>query len=247
MAALGDRPVSNYTRQEVQAYIDSLDAARDTIKSNLKQIRVPFSMALEAGQLARSPARGVKLPNARGEKRIQLITPGDLQRLLDYARQHDRPMSRLLAIAFFTGMRMSMIAPPPYKRLAGEFLRADMFDLPARTIIIPAGIMKTGAELATDDAPDCLWPWLDGLKPSDFGTPQNTFNVRKAALCRKVGVKWPANLHRRSFGSYFSALRGRDYAAKIMGDRTESVFTKHYEVAAFKSVAEQYAQISPTG
>ena len=246
MRERGDKPAIYYTREDVQSFIDSIEGARETKKSNLRQIKAVFSIALNDGHIARSPCARIELPSARGEKRLQIIEPDSLQALLDHAREVDRPMSRLLAIAFFMGMRMSMIAPPPGKRERGEYLRRDMFDLGAKTIVIPAGIMKSGHSLELDDAPGCLWPWLDGLCPEDFGIAQNPFNARKVVLIEKLGITWPANFHRRSFGSYFAALKGRDYAARIMADKTESVFITHYEVSTFKATAEKYAQISPT-
>ena len=247
MAKLGDKPASHYTREDVQAYIDGIEGARETKKSNLRQIKAVFSLALNDGHITRSPCARIELPTMRGEKRLDIIRPADLQKLLDHARTNDRPVSRLLAIAFFTGMRMSMIAPPPGKRARGEFLRFDMFDAEAKTIVIPEGITKSGAALIIDDAPACLWSWLDGLCADDFGIAQNHFNIRKCAILEAVNQTWPANLHRRSFGSYLSALKGRDYAARTMGDKTESIFTQHYEVAAFKATSEKYTQISPTG
>lgn len=242
----GDRRVDLYERKDVQKWIDSIvecGAKRNTVKGNLNQVKKLFSDALTDGMIAKSPATRITLPTTRGEKRTTLIDPEHLDLLLRRAWDADRPMAGLLAILFFTGMRISMVAVPPRKRNAREYLRLDMIDRTNRTIIVPAGIMKSEADLLIDDAPECLWGWLEELSAEDFGMAQNTFNLRKNKLLDSVGFVWPANLHRRSFGSYLAALRGRDYAAQMMGDRTESVFVKHYQVPAFKHVAAGYVAI----
>lgn len=251
IAFAGDRRVDLYGRKDVQDWIDDIvkgKAKRNTVKGNLNQVKKLFSDALTDGVITRSPATRITLPTTRGEKRTTLILPEHLEAFLCHAWKEDKGMAGLLALLFFTGMRISMIAVPPRKRKAGEYLRLDMIDRANRTIIVPAGIMKSEADLLIDDAPACLWGWLTHLKATDFGMAQNTFNLKKNALMAGVALKkgkltWPANLHRRSFGSYLAALRGRDYAAQMMGDRTESVFVKHYQVPAFKAVAAEYVAI----
>lgn len=241
-----DKKVDLYTRDEVQAWIDNLanaGLARITIRNHLAHVAKCFNDALLQGYIMRSPAYKITLPSGRGEKRVELIAPDELRRLLNHAWEHDRPMAGLLAILFFTGMRISMLAVPPKKLKGREFLRLDMINRKDKTIVIPEGIMKKERELIIDDAPECLWSWLTDIKANDFGVSQNSFNLRKNTLLDAVGVKWPPNVHRRSFGSYLAALRGRDYAAQIMADKSEGVFMKHYQVAAFKAVAKKYVEI----
>jgi hypothetical protein len=246
IAFAGDRTINMYTRDDVQAKIDKLiksGASFHTCKNHLRQIAVIFNKALHDGYIERLPTSRVQLPTTRGEKRLELIEPADLRRLLEYAWQRDRPMAGHLAILFFTGMRISMIAVPHHKKKRKEWLRLDMIDFEHRAIVIPQGIMKSGVEHIIDDAPECLWSWIADLKASDFGMHQNIFNDRKREILKATGVKWPPNLHRRSFGSYLGALKGRDYAAQIMADKSESVFVKHYQVPTFKKIAEEYVNI----
>lgn len=250
IAEAGDKPINMYTRDDVQGHIDSIAKAgwsRSKCKGNLNQIKAVFSNALADGYITTSPAARITLPTTRGEKRLELIDPADLRKLLNHAWENDRPMAGLLAILFFTGMRTSMIGPPPRKLKRKEFIRLDMIDFGHRAIVIPQGIMKKERQHIIEDAPECLWSWLGELKASDFGIPQTPFNLRKNKLLEATGVKWPPNLHRRSFGSYLGALKDRDYAAQIMADRSESVFVKHYQVPAFKKTAEEYVSIFGSG
>jgi hypothetical protein len=246
IAFAGDLRVDQYDRVMVQKWIDSLVKAGmsiDTIKGYRKSVKKLFTDAASDGLIQLNPASRITLPSDRGEKRLILIDPDDLQRLLDYAWNDDPGFAGLLAILFFTGMRISMIAVPPRKMKSGEFLRRDMIDLENKTIVIPEGITKTGAPLVIDDAPECMWSWMTKISESSFGMPQNTFNKRKQDYCQALNIEWHPNLHRRSFGSYLAALRGRDYASNIMGDYSRSVFVKHYQVSTFRALAVNYTSI----
>ena len=246
LSAMGDKPANMYTRQEVQDYINEKvkqGRSRATCKGVLKHIAAIFNIAVDDGLLSKPPTDKITLPSGRGEKRMDIINPDDLRRLLDHAWGADRTMAGLLAIMFFTGIRSSMVAPSPEKLKTKEFIRLDMIDREKKTIIIPAGIMKSEAPLIIEEAPDCLWGWLTDLKKSDFGIPQNPFNIRKNKLIEPLGIEWPTNLHRRSFASYLAVLRGPEHAYKIMGGETQSVFSKHYKVATLKAPAEKYVNI----
>jgi len=243
MAFAGDLRIDQYDRLMVQKWIDSLvdaDMSLETIKGHRKHVKKLFADAITDGLLVLNPATRVTLPSDRGEKRLHLIDPDDLSRLMNYVWKDDPKFAGLLAILFFTGMRISMIAVPPRKMKAKEYLRRDMIDLENKTIVIPAGITKTGAPLVIDDAPECMWSWMTKIDASYFGMPQNTFNIRKKAYCEAIGLEWHPNLHRRSFASYLAALRGRDYASNMMGDNSKSIFVKHYQVSTFRAIAERY-------
>lgn len=244
----GDRPLHLYAREDVQNFIDYLvakDLARPTIQGHILQVRKIFNDALADGMIQRSPAQRIQLPSTRGEKRMTLMSPEDLGRLLQVAWEKDRVMAGLLAILFFLGMRISMIAVPPAKRKRKEFLRLDMIDRENRFIDIPAGIMKSEANLLIEDVPECIWPWIAHLKKNHFGMPQETFNTRRGALCKAAGFTWQPNIHRRSAASYLAAIHGAEKASEIIGDKTRSIFAKHYRVPAFKAVAEEYFRIYP--
>ncbi|MEM8868263.1 MAG: hypothetical protein AAGC73_08345 [Verrucomicrobiota bacterium] len=244
----GDRGVHLYTREDVQAFADRLAKqwARQTVVNYLACVQKVFNDCVLDGLLVRSPAQRITLPSTRGEKRMVLIEPEDLRRLLVTAWEIDRPMAGLLAILFFLGMRISMIAVPPAKRANREFLRLDMFDFEHRVIVIPGGIMKSEADLIIEDAPECLWGWLADLRKKDFGMPQNSFNQRKRMLCREAGVRWAPNLHRRSAASYLAAMIGEERAAGVIGDRDRAIFVKHYKVPAFRRTAAAYFDIRQT-
>jgi integrase len=245
--AAGDRKVTEYTRSDIQKWVDSLVAqkhARATVVGHLGQVRTAFNLCYTEGTIQRSPVVNIKLPSNRTDKRLSLIEPGQLEALLKEAWKSDRPMAGLLALAFFTGLRMSVLAPPPRKRTNNEFVTADMIDCEHKTIVIPAHVMKMNTQHIIDQAPECLWKWLTAVKPGDFGMRQNDFNDRKQELCKKVKLTWTPNLHRRSAASYLAAVYGKELSADILADRSMRTFEAHYRVPSFVKIAKKYFEIT---
>ena len=246
MMAAGDRPITEYTRKDVQDWIDSLVAkkmARATVKSHMGQLRTAFNLCVKDRKLRYSPVENIRLPSDRQDKRMSLITPEDLRRLLEHSWEHDRKMAGLFALAFFVGLRMSIIAPPPRKLKNSEFLTFDMIDRENKAIVIPGHVMKMNVDHIIDDAPECMWSWLTDIKASHFGMGQNTFNLHKREILEKLKLEWPPNLHRRSAGSYLAAVYGKEHASTILADNSMEVFRKHYQVPAFKKIAKGYFEI----
>jgi len=244
--AVGDRKVTGYTRDDIQAWVDSLvkkKHARATIVGHLGQVRTAFNLCYSEGLIQRSPVTNIKLPTSRNNKRLSLILPKQLEALLKEAWEHDRPMAGLLALAFFTGLRMSVLAPPPRKLKNSEFVTLDMIDRKHKTIVIPAHVMKMNTQHIIDQAPPCLWSWLTEIKKEDFGIAQNVFNLRKQELCKKAKIEWTPNLHRRSAASYLAAVYGKEQAADILADRSMRTFEAHYRVPSFVKVAKSYFKI----
>lgn len=246
MEAAGDRPVTEYTRKDVQDWIDSLVAeskARATVKSHLGQLRTAFNLCVKDRKLKYSPVENIVLPSDRQDKRMSLITPEDLKRLLEYAWEHDRKMAGLFALSFFVGLRMSIVAPPPRKLNNGEFLTFDMIDRENKAIVIPGHVMKMNIDHIIDKAPECMWSWLTDIEPSHFGMGQNTFNLHKRDILEELKIEWPSNLHRRSAGSYLAAVYGKEHASSVLADNSMEVFRKHYQVPAFRKGAKEYFKI----
>lgn len=246
MKHAGDKPVTDYTKNDVQGWVDSLvkeDLARATVNSHLGQVRTAFNLCVSDRKLKFSPVENIKLPTDRTDKRMTLISPEDLKRLLSYTWEHDRALAGIFALAFFVGLRSSVLAPPPRKRNAKEFLSFDMIDRENKAIVIPGHVMKMNIDHIIDRAPECMWSWLTDIQPHHFGMGQNAFNARKRNILEKLEIEWPSNLHRRSAGSYLAAVYGKQHASAILADESMEVFRKHYQVPAFRKQAKQYFKI----
>lgn len=253
-AFAGNKDMAHYTDAEVQAWIDSLVKEKhsfNSLSNHLKTVRSVFNRAIDKGLIRDSPARHVTLPSKRGEKRTELLDPVQVERLLHHIWKLNKGWAAVYGLLFFTGLRVSMVAPHPDKRARGEFIRADMINVKAKEIVIPAGITKTQDALIIDEglAPANLWAWLKYIKDAKIPEPSQTFNKRRAKLCKDasgdgVQIKWPENVHRRSCASYYAAIFGKDRTSDLLGN-TSGMVAKHYKVATFRKLADDYFKILP--
>lgn len=249
IAANGNRMLPEYTHDDCQGWVDNLsnEHALNSLKNHHKAVASVFNLAVKLGHLNRAPTQHITFPSTRGEKRTELFEASDVQKLLNHIWQTNRPLAGVYAILFFTGLRISMIAPNPEKRGRGEFMTMKMIDIKNREIVIPPGIMKNAKNgLIFDDrrTPKNLWPWLTEIEKAKIPEPAQTFNKRRAKLCKEVGLSWPANVHRRSCASYYAAIHGKSRTADLLGN-TEGMIVDHYQVATFAKKAEEFFNIFP--
>ena len=228
-------PVSNWITGLPYNYI--------TRRGHLKALNACINHAVKLGKLTRNPVQSVTIDRTRVDiHERDIIKPEDMHRLLLGVayRSNDRPFAALLALMFFTGLRVSLLAPGTDKRRRGEFVTDAMINARRREIHIPARVMKTQKSLYISSAHQIphLWPFLTDVK---IGTPigQTHFNNQSDAYCKLYGVQWSANLHRRSCASYYAALQGKDMAAELLGNSPEMI-ASNYQSGAFREQAERY-------
>ena len=248
LAACGDMHLPFYRQEDIQAWVDVLAKYHGfhTVNNHTKAIRSVFNRAIQLGQLTRSPAAYLTLPSRRGAKRVSLYSPEETQQFLDYLWRQDRALAAVYALLFFTGLRVSMVAPSTEKRKAGEFLTHEMINLQAREIVIPAGLMKSQDAWIIDEskAPANLWPWLDAIGNARLPTPANTFNKWRGKICDSTGLAWVENGPRRSCASYYASIHGVAATSELLGN-TDDVLDAHYKVATFRKTAEAFFEIYP--
>lgn len=248
IASKGNKVLNLYTHDDCQGWIDELarEHGYNSLVNHYKTINSVFNLALSLGYINKSPSQRVTLPSDRGEKRMSLYTAADVQKLLNHIWQIDRPLAGVYALLFFTGLRISMVAPNPEKRERKEYITQSMINIKDCEIIIPPGIMKNhkkGLIFDKKRVPN-LWPWIVEIDKAKIPEPSQTFNKRREKLCKEVGLKWHPNVHRRSCASYYAALHGKSRAADLLGN-TEGMIVDHYQVATFIEKAEEYFKVLP--
>ena len=244
----GNKVLSLYSHEDCQGWIDELSSGHgiNSLENHLKTVKSVFNLAKKLGHINKSPAEHVTLPSNRGEKRFTLYTASEVQGLLDHIWQIDKPLAGVYALLFFTGLRISMVAPSPDKREKKEYITQSMININDCEIIIPPGIMKNhkkGLIFDKKRVPN-LWPWIVEIDKAKIPEPAQTFNKRREKLCKEVGLKWSPNVHRRSCASYYAALHGKSRAADLLGN-TEDMIVDHYQVATFIEKAEAYFNVFP--
>ena len=246
IAAKSDKIIDQYSHDDCQGWIDQLTGKHrfNSLKNHHNAVNSVFNLAIKLGYLQRSPAKYVTFPTTRGEKRKELFEAADVKKILNYLWAENKPLAGVYALLFFTGLRISMVAPNVEKRQKGEYILPSMIDVKNKEIIIPEGIMKAENELIIDSslAPENLWPWLSEIHNARIPEPAQTFNRRRQTICHKLDIKWPSNVHRRSCASYYAAIHGKSRTSELLGN-TEEMIVKHYQVATFRAKADEYFQV----
>ena len=232
---------------ELSRWINGLPYNHITKKGHLKAIHACINHAVKFGRLNRNPVQSVTLEKVRADViERPIIEPDDLHRLLAGVayRAHDRHFAALLALMFYTGLRVSLIAPGTDKRNRGEYLTDNMVNAQRREIHIPARVMKAHKALIITRAShvDALWDFLHGV---ELQTPiwQTAFNEKRDHYCRQFGVEWSPNLHRRSCASYYAALWGKEMASELLGN-SPAMIASNYQTGTFREKAEEYFSVN---
>ena len=239
----GDIKLETFKPLEVSRWINGLPYNYITKKGHLKALNACINCAVRYGKLNHNPIKSVTLERSRVEiTERDIVEPEDLHRLLLGVayESKDRHFAAVLALLFFTGMRVSLLAPGTDKRKRGEYITADMINAKRREISIPARVTKTQRSLLISESNHIkhLWPFLEGV---DLQTPigQTAFNDQRAEYCERYGVQWSPNLHRRSCASYYAALWGKSMAAELLGNSPDMI-ASNYQTGTFKEKAEKY-------
>jgi integrase len=126
--ALGNEPIDEITRADVQELVDELAAgglAAPTIETTINAIRAIYRHEIGRDRVKNNPTRGVTLPSG-GNRRERFATPTEAKALLAALSDEDRAV---WATAFYAGLRRGELMA----------LRDRAIDLKAGEIRVHAG------------------------------------------------------------------------------------------------------------
>ena len=132
--------LSRITPADIQGWVSGLAGAgyaAETIKKAHALLRMVLATAVDADLLARSPARGVKLPWIE-RREMRFLTPEELSELLNAVQDRYR---LLIKTAAYTGLR--------FGELAG-LRRADVARL-RKTITVRRGLVEVSGKLRVEE------------------------------------------------------------------------------------------------
>lgn len=154
---LGDRPIHSFTRDELQAYLNS-KAKADLSYFSISQIRsdlkLIFSLAVEDGLLSVNPAGSLYIPREAPRPKREVMTIERMCLVFSALALRDRLIVKLSALV---GMRPGEILALQWNDMKGESLRIErrtyrgVIDTPkshrsVRTVPLPKSILEDLAE-----------------------------------------------------------------------------------------------------
>jgi len=261
-----DDPIRNVDlieREEVQAWVNKLetDFAHKTVKNHVKHLRMVLNREKKLRRLEHSPAEFISTKKEIGDQEPETMNVENVITLLEWCEINDPSLAGMLALQFFTGLRVSVIAPELAKQREDGQFTLDMINFKDQNIIVPGKLMKKKKRLfietimnektadGWEGLPPRIWSWLALIDKKDCcknGINKSRYNERREQACWKSGVKWVHNAPRHSFGTYYSTLKGsNERASQIMAVETNSIFVRNYQGVRSYEEAKKFFTIQP--
>lgn len=178
-----------------------------------------------------NPAAALTMP-ITDEQQHGILTTAELAALLEGARRYDPSMLAHIAIAAWSGARNSEI----------EALEWRDINFQEKRIHIAARVSKTRQQRYVELEP-VLTAWLEVIEHA--GRISVNANNRLPRLRKRLGMDWPRNALRNSYGSYHLALyRDAARTAENMGNSRDILF-RHYRELATLEEAKAWFSLTP--
>jgi integrase len=234
--------VDAVTTAEIQAWLDSMDAAPRTIRNVRNTASALFKFAEARGYISRgeNPVTATEKIKTKNKDAIEIYTPDEIVRLLAAAPDTFKPV---LAIQAFAGLR------------SAEAMRLDWknIKLAREHIEITAANAKTASRRIVPILPN-LAAWLkDAAKKSGklFPSSRAYFHELQSEISKRTktdklaAVSWKHNALRHSFISYRCAdIQNVAQVALEAGNSPAMIFG-HYRELVTADDAKTWFAIAP--
>lgn len=234
---MDDSRLSKVTRQNFKEYI--LTKNKETTRKTTRSEVGGFLNWCHEAEMTSTHFYKVKWEyKLEDEKLVECIDPNEAEQLM-----HAMPDGYKVAMAMclFAGIR-----PYEVPRIKWDYVYPDK-----NLIIIEGKSAKTRKIRKLTDIPDNLWAWIKKYKKHSMGDigPINRYRMlakHRARACMRLGIIYPHDGARHSFGSYGYWYGGKSWAMRLMGHENEKVFNRHYlDTGIGKKDAERYFKVSP--
>lgn len=243
-AEFGDSQLATITTIEIEDWLDETEWAARTRNNYLKQTSQLFGFAIKRRYANANPCEAID-PALEDDKAPGILTPDQLSKLLQEARESSHELIRFIALGAFGWLRRSEICA-----LENSDFRED------GTIHVRAAIAKTRQHRFIPVS-DTLKVWLAAAPESERPTRSKNPDVmgdRFSNLAKKAGVEIPHNALRHSAISYALAnppekagkalTNSAGEIAKFAGN-SENIIVRNYRTLVTEAAGKAYWQIKP--
>ena len=229
----GERFVSEVTEIDIRHFVDAQGGGPRNRKHMRDAVTSVWKFGQQEGYLpknVKTEAEMVTAPKIKRATKIEIFTPGEMQKLLEAAPAHILPA---LAICAFTGIRSQ-----------GEIARLKWENFKWDQNVIEVTESKTGARRLPPILP-CLAAWLADYKEAKGPVIELVPDKAFLRTAKSAKVSWRHNALRHSFGSYRVAqTKSIDQVALEMGN-SPGMVKRHYLEAVHEAEATAFFCIMP--
>jgi integrase len=217
---MNDPRLSEVTRQNFKEYILQYGQTEKTRLSIRSEVGAFLNWAFEHDYTTTNYYKVTWDAYLEDEKLIGILTPQEAKDLM-YAIPDGYKVA--MALCLFAGIR-----PYEIPRIRWDNIYTDK-----KLIIIEGTQAKTRRNRKLTDLPDNLMRWIEVWKPKAMGDkgPINTYRVfakKRKQACRDVGILYPHDGARHSFGTYGYFVGGKPWAMRCMGHNNQTTYDQYY-------------------
>lgn len=246
--SVSNKPVDEVLRGDIDAYLKQYKA--QSFNNTRTELFSFFKWCIEEHLCAKNPVEGIK--RVKVYRDPEFLKPKEVEALLLSGMENSKgELLAFLSIAFFAGLR-------PDSEL--KKLTWDGVNFEDNEIQVPAG--KTGVKRTVKMKPNLvqLLAECDRSKPIYPANFRRKFSVVKRGAGFKGGItntpeeakleveierKWPQDVTRHSFITYFVRDCGDIYKTATAAGNSPSVIKEHYEGTATSTQAKAFWAITP--
>jgi integrase len=240
----GQKRISDLTTDQVQEWIYEQGVAAPTMNHFRAMLHSVFAWAFMRKMIRENPIKQVERQKVKTGK-VEILTPGQLQALLEGARAHPDVLATLV-IGAFAGLRPEEVAR----------LKWSAIDLEHGQIDCGSEITKTASHRYVKIEP-VLAAWLK-IPPfcENLGIQHRNFRKRFAAVRAAAGfqfkdtpgISWPHDGLRHSFASYhYAHFKNAAETAQQLGHSDTAMLFKNYRARVSEKDAAAWWQLMPGG
>ena len=219
------------TITDLETWLEAKNWAARTRAGYLSDVAVFYNWSIRRGLARENPAAAVELPAVDSCPPV-IHTPGEVRSVLEFAREYDPNLCRLLAIRYFAGLRTSET-----DKIGPEAV------LPGHIEVTAARAKTRRRRLVTIHPTLAAWLALGGS--FGFGDRGHRWRAFARALGEARGVAMPHNVTRHSFVSYHLAEFGNAGKTALEAGHSEQMLFAHYRELVTPDAAREFWAIRP--
>jgi integrase len=184
------------TKKRIQDLLKEIAGEQFTKKKYLQYLKNFLNWCVENDYIAANPAKGVKIKIQRTD--ISIFSPEQVEKTLRSCEEKYPSLLGYFCLCVFGGLRPSEAERVEWKDL--NFEGKEVF---------VAHKSKTGFRRFVLKDTDTLWVWLNHIKTAKLNDPLNPVKSHiglQTKFRRDLGLPWPQDVLRHSFGTYYYNL-----------------------------------------
>ena len=242
----GNLVVDEVRHPQITEFVNSYKISLRTRQGYLTDLRSFFSWCEQKGHCEMNPciaampskAKRKEIMNAkRGRRKLQVLTPGEVKKLLTYCEAEEPTLMPYACLCVFGGLRPEREAP----NMIDE-------DITVECVTVPEEFAKDNETRIIEPLSTNFIKWIKHIKRRE-GSFQKVANLKRKWIKTKksIGRDWPHDCLRHSYASYhFAEYNDAGLTAKNLGHPDFTLLRKDYNGAVTKAQAKGFWAILPT-